>query len=175
MEHHPHPTLRMNPPLLPKDPRHQRFADLILRGMEAREAYGEAFPDSKPSSWSAAACRAKKRADVKAYIDSIRIEARDETLLTVLEKRRFCAHVVRTSLTSIDLDDPENAANAVLKSYSISETETSTSRSLTKLDSLAAIELDNKLSGDDSGTNALRELADALHSLAGGPIPTDKL
>lgn len=162
-------------PILPKDPRHQRFADLMLRGMEARQAYGESFPDARPHTWAAAACRAKKRADVKAYIDSIRIEARDETLLTVLEKRRFCALVVRTSLTACDPNDPEKSENAVLKSYSISETETSTSRSLTKLDSLAAIELDNKLSGDDSGTNALRELAEALQSLAGGPIPTDKL
>lgn len=162
---------------LPKDARHQRYADGILQGLEGWDAYMKAFPDCRTkASAHTGHKRASKRADVKAYMQAVQLEARDSSVLTVLEKRRFLARVVRTPINEgMDPRELEQKNLDLVKSYSTSETETGTTFRLERLDPLKAIEIDNKLSGDDTGITALKDLADALHSIAGGPIPTDKL
>lgn len=159
---------------LPKDPRHQRFADLWLRGKGLAEAYMEAgFKCSKKSA-RAAAARLKKQPDVSAYIAAIQTEAKDETLMTVIEYRRFFARIKRTPITKLDPHQEQDAD--LIKSFSESATESGTSLRIEKLDPLKAIEMDMRLSGEDPEQNSLKQLAEALAALGGAPpVPTDKM
>jgi len=64
----------------------------------------------------------------------------------------------------------------LIKKYTVNESENSSNRSLEKLDPLKAIEIDNKLSGDDAESNSISELAAAIASLGGAsPLPQDKM
>ena len=159
---------------LPKDPRHQRFADNLIAGMSASEAYVAAgFKASKATKGSAAG-RLKKSRAVRDYMDAIRQASAVSTVLSVIEKREFFARIVRTPITKLDPDNEENGD--LIKSFAKNESEMGSSIRLEKLDPLKAIELDNKLSGDDPETNSLRDLADAIGRLAPlSGLPTGKM
>lgn len=160
---------------LPKDPRHQRLADLTLTGeMSRAEAYGKIYPTSKKTSRNPAAAKILKRADVKAYIAAIRQHTTTDRTLTFQEKREFLARIVRTPITALSTDSEKNAD--LIKSYATSETEISNSTRLEKYDALKAIEIDNRLAGDEAETTLERELAAALAALKpSSPVPDDKM
>lgn len=158
---------------LPKDPRHQRFADCLLSGMSVTDAYLAAGFNVKRSSATAAGKRLRKAPDVAAYIKAVQSEAADESVLTLLEKRQFLARIVRTPITSIDIEEKENAD--LIKSYSSSTSEMGNSLRLEKHCPLKAIEIDNKIGGDDPEADAIKALADAIGSLGGNTLPTGKL
>lgn len=152
---------------LPKDPRHQRYADGILSGLDGWEAYQRAYTLGKKKP-AKASChtghkRLKGKPDVIAYLRAIRQQSAGTTLLSVNEKREFFARIVRTPITSLSHEREENAD--LIKSYSVNESETSSNVRLEKLDPLKAIELDNKLAGEDPETNLLSQLAQALTSI----------
>jgi phage terminase small subunit len=155
---------------VPPDPKHQRFADLVLAGKDQVDAYlGAGFASSRRAARGNAA-RLRKSAPVAAYIQAIQDRAAQESLLSVLEIRRFCARVVRVPLP--DLNPSAGGANAdLIKSYAASEGGTR----IEKLDPFKAIEIDLKLSGQDPETNALRDLSAALAQLGGSPIPSDRM
>jgi phage terminase small subunit len=159
---------------LPKDPRHQRFADLhVFRGMSGTEAYIAAGFKVSRSTAASNAPRLIRRPDVQAYIAAIRAAAVDETVLTTSEILRFSARLVRAKLGDLTPDGPDGD---LLKSYSSSETEMGTTVRAEKHDPFKAIETHLKLTGNDPGTAALQSLAEALQSLApASPIPTGKL
>lgn len=161
----------------PKDPRKQRFADLLLRGGKTiTEAYLESgFACSNRAAAGAAGTRLRKHPEVIAYMNAVQASAADESVLTILEKRKFLARVVRTPITKLDLESDEDAD--LIKSYSQTTGEMSSSLRLEKLDPLKAIEIDNKLCGDDPEANAVRELAAAVAALGqqSSPLPTGKL
>lgn len=144
---------------LPKDPRHQRFADLWLAGMEKGKAYRLVWPRAK----SVSPARVLRRKDVQAYIAAIQKLAATESILTVKEKRAFLARAVRTGAKDID---PDGENSDLVTGWSFSEGESSNSRSIRFVDPLAAIKLDNELEGIDAPSNALRDLADAFANLA---------
>lgn len=162
---------------LPKDPRHQRVADNHLAGMSNTDAYLKAGYTCKPSSAMHACKRVLKRPDVIAYIAAQRQASATSTTLSIQEKREFLARIVRTPITDIVIPDSNigHKNTDLLKSYTKNESEMATSTKLDKLDALKAIEIDNKLSGDDPEHNALKEIASALSSLAAPVIPTDKM
>lgn len=163
----------MNIPL-PKDPRHQRFADNLLQGMNNTEAYIAAGFKVSPRVAQANAPRLKKTKPVKDYLQAVRQASATSTVLSVIEKREFFARIVRTPITKLSLDSDKNSD--LIKSYSTNETEGSSSLRLEKLDPLKAIELDNKLSGDDPEANSLRDLAEAIAKLAPtSGLPTGKM
>jgi hypothetical protein len=115
-----------------------------------------------------------RRPDVAAYLSAIRQAAAAETALSLAEIKSFCARVVRTPITKLDPDSDHDAD--LIKSYSVNEGEMGSSRRLEKHDPFKAIDIHLKITGEDSGTNALRDLAAAVASLgSASPIPDDQL
>ena len=165
-----------SPPPWPKDPRHQRLADLIFQGVPTGEAYGMIFPRAKKTSRAPAAGVIKRRQDYKDYVAWLRTQSSTDTTLSMQEKREFFARIVRTPLAALKPDEPNDPNGDLIKSYSYNETETGTSSRIEKLDPLKAIEIDNTLSHDDPEANFYHELNNALASLSSaGPLPKDKL
>lgn len=161
---------------LPKDPRHQRFADNHLAGMSLTEAYLRAGYKVSRASAGRCAKRLAKTPAVLAYLENLRQEAAKAAVLTVEEKRRFFARIVRVPLARIDPDNPEDPNADLVESYRRSDTETGSSIAVKKLSPLAAIEADNKLSGDGQPeAGAVSELAKALCALAGPVLPADRM
>jgi phage terminase small subunit len=158
---------------LPPDARHQRFADLILAGRDQTDAYLEAGFQAARRTARANAARLRKSVPVTAYIQAMQAHAAEQSLLSVLEIRRFCARVVRTPITALSPDQETDAD--LIKTYSVNHSEVSTSTRLEKHDPFKAIEIDLKLSGQDPETNALRDLAAALSQLGESPLPSDKM
>lgn len=169
----------MNEPIpLPKDPRHQRFADLVLGGMRAAEAYRKAgFKAKSKSSILSLASRMSKNVNVLAYMDAVRRASAKETVLGVLEKREFLARIVRTPLMSIDPHHPEHKDGDLIRKYKRVTGEDSDRVEIEKLDALKALAEDNKLSGDDPEANAAAALAEAFAQLAAGmaTLPQDRM
>ena len=157
---------------LPKDPRHQRFADLFMAGATLADAYHNAFSCTLHSAKSNSS-RAIRRRDVAAYIAAVRQRSAAASVLSVQEKREFLARIVRTPITKLDIDTHTDAD--LIKSFARNETETGNSTRLEKLDALKAIELDNRIAGDDASAAAMTSLAAALAGLAHSPIPTDRM
>ena len=59
----------------------------------------------------------------------------------------------------------------MIKKFKITTTETGGTEEIEKLDPLKAIDLDNKLAGEDPESNAIGSLADALAGIAGTDLP----
>lgn len=85
-------------------------------------------------------------------------------VLSLQTKREFLFRIVTTPLMGIDPRGPDG--DLILK-YKNTITESGGSEEITKYDALKAIDLDNRLSGDDPESNALGSLADALAGLGG--------
>lgn len=144
---------------LPKDPRHQRIADLVLGGMQQSEAYRQVYPKGKTESARPLAARVMKRPDVRAYMGTIRQRAASAQVLSITEKREFCARVVRARITEL----PDNSD--LWQEYREEETETS-HRIFKKLPSKTdCLKIDNDLDDEAPGTTALDQLATALAKL----------
>jgi hypothetical protein len=160
----------MTPPAIPipRDPRHQRYADGILDGLQGREAYRLAFRPSTPKLTIASADtghkRLKKNQEVINYLRAVRAASATSTVLTVTEKREFLARVVRTDITTLSIDGGGKDGD-MIKSYSVNESESSRNVRLEKHDPLKAIDLDNRIAGEDPTANLLTELAQALQNL----------
>lgn len=166
----------MNHITLPKDPRHQRFADLILRGETAPEAYRKAgFKVTNLNSAKAAASRMLTNVSIKNYIQAVKSAAAERAaegaVGTVLEKRMFLARVWRTPLRAIDPNDPSHKDGDLISKYKRVTSETGETEEIVKLCPLKAIAEDNKLSGDDPEANALQQMAEAFTMLGKMPTP----
>lgn len=169
---------------LPQDPRHQRFADLLLRGRDHGAAYlGAGFKCSKKSA-QANATRLLDHPEVRAYLDHIRQAAATASVMTVQEKREFFARIKRVPLAKIDPNDPNDPNADLILSLDRKTLEGNEKNpeawiveKFKKLDPLKAIDLDNKLSGDDPEATAMQALATALASLGqnAGTLPQDRM
>jgi hypothetical protein len=153
---------------LPKNPLHQRYADNILSGLSGVESYQRAYAAITPKLTRESAYngdkRLKKNPEVIAYLRAIRAASATSTVLSVTEKREFLARVVRTDITTLSIDgDGKNGD--MIKSYSVNESESSRNIRLEKHDPLKAIDLDNRIAGEDPTANLLTELAQALQNL----------
>ena len=153
-------------------PRYQRFADRLLAGDNYTDAYVAAGFKCRRENVGKSAWRLKQHPQIAAYLEAAQRRASDEACLTLREIRHFLARIVRTPITKLDPTDKANAD--LIKTYSLTERGTSSSRRLEKLDPLKAIEMDLKLSGNDPGTNTVRQLAEALAALGSdSPIPDE--
>ena len=170
----------MKLPPLPKNPRHQRFADLILREVPRADAYVQAgFKVTNRVAAQAAATRLLGKPYVASYIAAMRLVIQEDSataaVLSVIEKRQFLARIVRTPLLSIDPHTPDKDGD-LIKTYQKTDTETSSSERIEKLDPLKAIEIDNKLSCDDGERDGIAALTAALASLAvRSPLPDETM
>ena len=172
---------------LPRNPRHQHFAELILKGYIQSDAYIEAC-GGKRQITRESACkggnRVLERPDVTAYIDAMRKQSSTGAVLTLTEKREFLARVIRTPLTTINPHDPRDPNRDLVRKvkrrflakkegderveYIVEDME--------KLDPLKAIELDNKLSGNDPETNTMKQLSEILAGIAAGTtLPGERM
>lgn len=173
----------MNPDIpLPKDPRHQRFADLRLRGQSLIDAYQAAGFGTKDRRSSSNAKKIENRPDVLAYMDAVRREASKGSVLTVEEKREFLARIVRVPLIAINPADPHDPNADLIKKAKRKTTEGNEQEpeawiydEVEKYDALRAIDEDNKLAGDDPASKAITDLAAALSSLGGSALPEDRM
>jgi hypothetical protein len=165
----------------PRNPRHQRFADLVLQGLSQTEAYLRACGDAKPLSRVTAkdgGTRLIRRADVMAYMDAARRRATTDAVLSLAEKRGFLARVLRVPLTVIDPHDPADPNRDLVRKVKRrflakrerGETVEYIVEDMEKLDPLKAIELDNKLAGTDNkgAEDSVRKLAEILAGLGNG-------
>lgn len=158
---------------LPKDERELKFANLILDGMGAASAYRKAgYTAKNVQTASSCSTRLLKRASIAAYLNAMRQKAAAGKVLTMQAKREFLCRIVNTPLMGIDPRGPDG--DLILK-YKNTITENGGSEEIVKLDPLKAIDLDNKLSGDDPETSAIGSLAQALAGLAGGPLVEDRM
>lgn len=135
---------------------HKKFAEGIAKGMNKTRAYLNAYPDAKPESAAVGATRLLKNDNVLSEIDRIRREAdkiAGSAVLTLAEKRDFCARLVRAKVSELP-------SSSDLWS-SIKKTEFGIEFKLS--DKLAGIKLDNDLAGEgaEAGAN------DALTGLLG--------
>jgi hypothetical protein len=167
---------------LPKDPRHQRFADLRLRGISLIDAFLQAGFTAKNRRSSSNAKKIEQRADVRAYLDAVRQAAAGESVMTIEEKRRFLARIVRVPLIKIDPTDPDDPNADLIKKTkrrvvegNEQDPEAWIHDELEKYDALRAIDEDNKLAGDDPASKAITDLALALSSLGGTALPEDRM
>jgi len=162
---------------LPKEPRHQRFADLVLIGKPLVDAYLEAGFKCSRATANANAKKLRKRADVEAYIRAIQSKAADDSTLSVNEILRYCARVVRTPITKLDPRNPEDENGDLIKSYSINETETGSSFRIEKQDPFKAIDTHLTLSGHNPEADAMAGLVSALTLLSSKSttLPTDRM
>jgi hypothetical protein len=166
---------------LPADPRHQRFADLRLRGRSLVDAYlGAGFKGDRNTSSNAK--RLEKRADVVAYMNAVRQQAGRDAVMTVEEKRQFLARIVRVPLLKIDPTDPDDPNADLIRKTKRKVIEGNEQNpdawvydELEKYDALRAIDEDNKLAGEDPASKAITDLAAALSSLGGSALPQDRL
>ncbi len=90
---------------LPADPRHQRFADLRLRGMSLIDAFLAAgFKSNRTSSSNAK--RVEKRADVQAYMEAIRQQAAATSRFDLERLARYCEDILLTPVGELDESHP---------------------------------------------------------------------
>ena len=158
---------------IPKDERHRRFADFILDGMGAATAYKKAGYTAK-NAQTASSCstRLLKNASIQAYLNAMRQRAAAGKVLSLQAKREYLFRLVTTPLMTID---PRGPDGDLIAKYKNTITESGGSEEIVKYDALKAIDLDNKLSGDDPESTALGSLAQALAGLASGPVVEDKM
>lgn len=166
----------MNDIPIPRDPRHLAFADFILAGEKPSKAYRDAGFNAK----TAASCatnsgRLLKNADIAAYLHAMRQAGAKAKVLTLQAKREFLCRIVSTPLMSINPNDPQRLHGDLILKYKRTVTESGETEEIVKLDPLKAIDIDNKLSGDDPEANALGSLASALASLGGGGMVDDRM
>ena len=169
---------------LPKTLTHQRFADLVLGGMPAPEAYRKAKVKGKPgvkakaASVHTMASRLLKNVEVTAYMAAVRQESARGSVLSLTEIREFHARIVRTPVRSIDPNDPDFKDGDLILKYKYTSSKTGgVHEEIVKLDPLKAIALDLKLSGDDPEANALQQMAEAFSKLGQlpTPLPMDRM
>jgi hypothetical protein len=164
-------------PPLPRQARAQRFADLILAGASQAEAYrAVGFQAKTPAGIAVCAHKLAIRPDVAAYMEWQRRASATQTTLTLQEKREFLARVVRIPLLKIDTDSATYEHGDLIKKFKTKTDEMGTTVEIEKHDPLKAIEIDNKLSGDDPEAEALADLVTAIQNIANNsPLPTGKL
>lgn len=162
---------------LPKNPVHQRFADLVLGGMPAPEAYRQVgFKPKNPGSASSCAGRLLKNVEVVRYLAAVRGRAAAGTVATMQQKRELLYRIMFTPIMAIDPHDPERRDGDLIKKYRRVTTETGEVETIEKYDAMKAMDLDNKLSGDDPEAKALGDLAGVLARLAPASVlPNDKM
>ena len=161
---------------LPKEPRHQRFADLVLRGVPLVDAYLEAGFKCSRATANANGKKLRKRPDVAAYMQAVQSKAADESTLSLNEIMRYCARVVRTPITKLDPRNPNDPNADLIKTYTINEGEATSSIRVEKHDPFKAIDTHLKLTGNDPEAELNKTLAECLASLGHySPDSEDKM
>jgi len=82
--------------------RQKKCVELYQKGMTQQEAYEAAGYTTTGRVSETAASRLFSKVKTKRYLEYLQKKASDETVLSLLEKRRFLADVVRTPIGDLD-------------------------------------------------------------------------
>jgi len=117
--------------------RHERFAQGLARGLSADEAYSKAgYVENRGN-----AARMNANESIKARVNEIQGKAEARTVLTIAEKREFCARVVRAHGGKLNPKTDADLINGV-------RYDKRGRRMLLLPDKLKAIQIDNDLAVD---------------------------
>ena len=147
----------------------RKFCEGIVSGLNQMEAYLAAYHASAPKSAKDNGARLIANDSVKAEIQRLRDKAdalAGSAVLTLVEKRKFLARIVRMKGDEIDLDQDGDLVNGVrLKEQG---------RELILPDKLAALKIDNDLSGDGAEADQGNALVDLVSWIRNGANVTPK-
>jgi hypothetical protein len=88
-----------------EDQTHERFCQLVLKGKSDTAAYMEAYGVSQDSAQSNA-WRVREYEGVKHRLAELFGKLEEKTVLSLVEKRRYLADVVRTEIGKVDEHSP---------------------------------------------------------------------
>ena len=117
----------------------------IVDGMSNAQAYLAVFPTcSSVESASSSANRMLKKVKVKEYLEKLKEELHDETVLSLQEKRKFLASVVRTPLDKVEID------SELCQEHTTKETKYGVDEVIKMPSKLEAIKIDNAMMGHNA-------------------------
>ena len=125
------------------NPKQAIFARLVASGETAVSAYALAYPKAKKTSVRAAAARLAHHPGVRAEIARLQEAAGKEAVLSIAEKRAWCAKVLKTPVGQVDENSP------LAQEVSYVEGKNGATKKVKMVNKIAALELDNKLAGHD--------------------------
>lgn len=144
----------------------QKFCEGVISGLNATDAYVEAFPKASRRSADANATRLMGKDGIKAEIRRLRALAQEKAgsaLMTLIEKRTYLARVVRCELGE------RMPAPDLIQSIEVEKRKDGDDwldiHKVRVCDKLAAIKLDNDLAGEGSEATANGSMAEFIASL----------
>lgn len=141
----------------------RKFAEGIVSGLSAVDAYAAAYPEAAPNSVAANAYRLMENDGVTAEIAAMRKRADEiagSAVLSLAEKRAFTARRVRLNLATIDLEKDGDLIDSIER---IEGTDGAPGVLKIRIgDKLSAIKVDNDMAGEGSEAGANDALAGLL-------------
>ena len=138
----------MNTKSKPLNLRQRKFVENhILKNMSISESVfraGYSIASRKVEDASSYGCKLLRQERVKAYVDKLKEKSFEGMALTYKEKRAFLARCVRTSVSAINADS--DLAQEVVEEV---DAHGNVRRKVKAVDKLRAVEIDNKMSGDN--------------------------
>jgi phage terminase small subunit len=161
----------------PLNTRQKKFVDnYVTKGLSIAESVrraGYSTTSGKLEDLSSYGCKLLRQDRVKAYVARLKEKAFKQDVLSFSEKRAFLARAVRTSVDQV-------GASSDLAQEVVEEVDTSgnVKRKIKVVDKLRALELDNKMSGDNFADRSQQSsnpftLIIALGKTAGNPSLMD--
>ena len=132
----------------PLNTRQKKFVDnYVTKGLSIAESVrraGYSTTSGKLEDLSSYGCKLLRQDRVKAYVARLKEKAFKQDVLSFSEKRSYLARCVRTSVDQV-------GASSDLAQEVVEEVDTSgnVKRKIKVVDKLRALELDNKMSGDN--------------------------
>jgi phage terminase small subunit len=132
----------------PLNTRQKKFVDnYVTKGLSIAESVrraGYSTTSGKLEDLSSYGCKLLRQDRVKAYVQRLKEKAFKQDALTFAEKRAFLARAVRTSVDQVGASS--DLAQEVVEEV---DQEGRVKRKVKVVDKLRALELDNKMSGDN--------------------------
>jgi hypothetical protein len=160
---------------------HQKFAELRATGKNASESYMLAY--GKPAltpSVNAAAARLDAQSNIIAKVKELRDRADAATeaaaVLTIVEKRKWIAQVLRTDVTDLSEQKNKHLIKKITRRVIGSGENAEEVEDIEGYDKFKAIDLDNQLAGD-GGNEFTRSFTEYLKGMSnkGMITPTDQM
>lgn len=125
-----------------RNARYERFAQYVAQGRNLTDAYARVFTETSRDSARKNAARLKARDGIAARVRELQQAHATAAVMSLFEKRKYLASVVRTPLDDIDGKSPLCAA------HTVTFTKAGRTHEFRKESALKAIELDAKLAGE---------------------------
>lgn len=95
------------------NPQHEKFAQLVAGGMDAKDAYRKVY--KKTTADSAEASSSRLLGIVRPRLKWIQEQSRTSTTMDMQERREFMARVVRTKLHELDFDKDGDLVQEIVR------------------------------------------------------------